>query len=308
MMTRGKRIVTVALALLTGGCVVQREGYKPVAFYDVPREGPLPLQAVGKLPRVINESSGLARGEQDGVYWTQNDSGDKARIFAIDAYGKLVGPAGEDGVQIEGAKNIDWEDLANDFRGNLLIAASGNNTNKRRDLAIYQIPMPDAMEATSVEATVRWPFHYPEQTHFPPGDNNFDCEALFVADGEIYLITKHRADSLATLYRLNDPSETTSNPLERIRRANLRGMVTGACSWDDGDRVAVLTYYGIWLFEPPKRDGARLFEGVVGWLPIRAHQVEAITFIDRDTLLLTNEQRDVFHVPVSDLHAVSLRE
>ncbi len=296
------------LALLLAGCAGEPVGVKPAAFFDVPRQGPLPLQPVGKLPRVINESSGLANGEEPGVFWTQNDSGDAARIFAINGEGRLIGVAGSEGVQIEGARNVDWEDLANDFRGNLLIGAFGNNGNRRRDLSVYRVPMPDPAAAISARATARWPFYYPDQRHFPPADDNYDCEAMFVASGQIYLITKHRGNSMTTLYRLNSPREHEANALEMIQRANLRGMVTGAASWNDGERVAVLTYYGVWLFEPPERDGARLFEGVVGWLPIRAHQVEAITFIDRDTLLITNEQRDVFHLPVAELHPVSLRQ
>jgi len=299
--------MALALVVLTTGCASDPSA-KPVAFFDVPRSGPLPLQAVGKLPPEIDESSGLARGAQSGVFWTHNDSGDAARLFAIDAYGQTVGKAGAEGVSILGAENRDWEDLANDFQGNLLIGAFGNNANKRRDLAIYRVSTPNEATATQVRASVRWPFHFAEQTHFPPADNNYDCEALFVADGKIYIVTKHRADSLATLYRLNDPSVVQSNVLERIGRANLRGMVTGGASWNDGERVVLLTYYGVWLFEPPGRDGAKLFEGVVGWLPIRAHQAEAITFLDRETLLLTNEQRDVYHVPLSDLHPVTLRE
>lgn len=301
-------ILFVLVGVCLGGCAGSGAGEKRVAFFDVPRAGPLPLQAVGKMPKVINESSGIARGESPNVYWTHNDSGGGATLFAIDANGQIIGRAGEAGVRVDGAKNVDWEDLANDFRGNLLIAECGNNANKRRDLAIYQVPTPDAARAQSVTASARWPFHFPDQTHFPPADNNYDCEAIFVADGKIYLITKHRADSLATLYRFNNPREGESTALELIQEGNFRGMVTGASSWNDGERVVVLTYYGVWLFEPPQRDGARLFEGVVGWLPIRAFQAEAVTFMDRDTLIITNEQREVFHLPLSELHPVSLRE
>ena len=42
---------------------------------------------VGRLPAVIDESSGIIRGHRypdKSVFWTHNDSGDSARIFAVD--------------------------------------------------------------------------------------------------------------------------------------------------------------------------------------------------------------------------------
>ncbi|GHC11396.1 hypothetical protein GCM10007047_30920 [Cerasicoccus arenae] len=277
-------------------------------FFDVPRRGPVPLKVAGKLPSVINESSGLAQASESGVFWTQNDSGDRARVFAIDAYGKLVGQAGKSGVVITNARNVDWEDLAEDFRGNLLIGAFGNNNNHRRDLSIYQVPMPDPATATTADATARWIFHFPDQKEFPPEEKNYDCEAMFVAQGKIYLLTKHRDDTMTTLYRLDSRDETESNALTLLAQGNLRGMVTGAASWNDGQRVAVLSYSGVWVFTPPTSDGARIFEGAVSWMPIRAGQAEAVAFLDADTLIITNEQREVFHVQISEMSTVSRRD
>ncbi|MGE9296375.1 MAG: hypothetical protein ACQKBV_08840 [Puniceicoccales bacterium] len=306
MKTRGKILAGLACALLLAGCASQ-PAPEADAFFDVPRVGPTALDAVGKLPPVIDESSGLAAsGRVPGVFWTHNDSGDAARIFAISDTGEMVSP-GDKGVAVVGAVNRDWEEIAGDFRGNLLIGAFGNNANRRTDLAIYQVPEPDPFTATRVEPTARWPIVYPDQTEFPPANNNFDCEAMFVASGELYLITKHRADTMATLYRLDSRETKTSNKLTLLQRANLRGMVTAASSWNDGERVAVLTYGNVWLFEPANRNGNMLFDAPARWLPIRAHQAEAVAFLDRETLIITNEQRGVFHLPISSMHEVTLR-
>lgn len=317
MMTRGKILVAVLafLSLLTGCATtsgVDGDSVGPgEVFFDVPIRGQRSLEPVGELPRVIDESSGLTQSTREpGIFWTLNDSGDSARIFAVSATGEMLSPgtSASAGVPIKGAVNRDWESLARDFQGGLLIGAFGNNGNRRRNLAIYRVAEPDPLTALEANVDARWPFHYPDQTEFPPTGNNFDCEAMFVAGGQIYLITKHRADSMATLYRLASPSEMESNTLTLLTRANFRGQVTGAGSWNDGERIAVLTYMSAWVFDPPERDGDRLFEGTVRWLPIRAGQAEAIDFLDRETLVITNEQRDVYHLPVAEMETVSVRE
>ncbi|MFN3690132.1 MAG: hypothetical protein ACK4UU_04320, partial [Fimbriimonadales bacterium] len=88
-----------------------------------------PQAKVGHQP--IDEMSGIARSRTyEGVYWVHNDSGDRARLFPIRLDGSVVVPPfvsrrdssdrAEDptvvyeGVQIEGAVNIDWEDIALD--------------------------------------------------------------------------------------------------------------------------------------------------------------------------------------------------
>ena len=80
------------------------------------------------------------------VFWTHNDSGDAARVFATDRDGKLIQPdwyGGDyEGLKIKGAYNIDWEDIAIDNKGNLVIGAFGNNGNARRDLCLYLILNP----------------------------------------------------------------------------------------------------------------------------------------------------------------------
>lgn len=302
-MTRAIAGVTLVGVVWLAGCATPWFN-ESVALYDVPQRGLRALELTGRLPKEINESSGLARSSlEPGVFWTHNDDTDP-RLFPVRPDGTVVAPGG---VTVQGVPNVDWEDLANDFNGHLLIGDIGNNRCQRRDLVIYQVPEPDPLAGGEVGVTARWPVHYPEQTEFPADDRDFDAEALFVAGGEIYVITKRWSDNRATLYRLPTREEAESNALEKIALANLRGMVTAAASWNDGERVAVLTYVGIWLFEPPEADGARLFEGPTRWLPIRAGQCEAVAFLDADTLVLTNEQRDIYELPVAELIPVERR-
>src|SRR5436190_12523295 len=64
---------------------------------------------VGRIEsKDVRESSGLAASRcQPNVYWTHNDSGDDAFIFAMDETGKDLGT-----YEVTNARNEDWEDIA----------------------------------------------------------------------------------------------------------------------------------------------------------------------------------------------------
>src|SRR5690606_31023644 len=100
----------------------------------------------------IDEMSGIVRSRRyRGLYWVHNDSGDSARLFAVDAAGgsrlpaevaeTRYGDAPERGKQqwqgfgVLHADNVDWEDIAADG-DHLYVADLGNNFNTRKDLAI----------------------------------------------------------------------------------------------------------------------------------------------------------------------------
>ena len=93
----------------------------------------------------VSEMSGIVASSHEGVYWVHNDSGDSARVFAIDEKGKVIQPPWIDepvkewpGHIIDAAWNGDWEDIAL-ADGNLYIADVGNNGNIRQDMGIYVI-------------------------------------------------------------------------------------------------------------------------------------------------------------------------
>jgi hypothetical protein len=60
----------------------------------------------------------------------------------------------------------------------------------------------------------------------------------------------------------------------------------------------VLTYNSIWLFESETGD---YFHGKISWLPIKAKQCEAVCFDDDETLIITNEQKELFEVTLDML-------
>src|SRR5215211_3983200 len=97
-------------------------------------------QIVGKIESAeIKESSGLAASKcQPDVFWTHNDSGDDAFIFALNRKGEKLGTW-----KVTGAKASDWEDIAEiktpDGECVLYIGDIGNNTRARDEFTIYRV-------------------------------------------------------------------------------------------------------------------------------------------------------------------------
>jgi hypothetical protein len=227
-------------------------------------------------------------------------------MFAIRRDGSIILPEWINdekdfaGIQIEAAAAVDWEDIALDDDGNLYIADTGNNANSRRDLGVYVVREPDP-EHTAVARAVEWlEFRYPDQDAFPPAQKNFDCEAIFWARGKLYFLSKHRADANTKLYRMDAAEPFVRNPLTLLDSFEIGGMVTAADATTDGQRLAVLTYNNVWVFDAPEGTD-RYFDGAIRWLPIFGNQIESLCFADRDTLLIGNEQRQIFEVPVDRL-------
>ena len=274
----------------------------------------------------IDEMSGIARSvSYPGVFWVLNDSGDEARIFAIKDDGKNVIPTysrfsfyGEEpeegkelwqGFPVLYAENVDWESMTIDSNY-LYIADTGNNRNDRKDLGIYLISEIDPTASTRSAVIKHVPVYFPEQQSFPADDKHFDSEALFVDKGVLYLITKHRENGLlnrmatgANLYRLDTMDSDNENPLILVDSHKTLTATTGAELSPDGQTLAVISYTDLWLFERPQ-EGDQWLSAPARQIPLDTkilRQVEAVSWVDDETLILTNEQRDVFLIPVNTL-------
>lgn len=260
-----------------------------------------PVQ-VGKLPKIINESSGLIKSRRHadrGVFWTHNDSGDTARIFAIDATGKLLRT-----VDIPGAENIDWEEITMDEQGRLIVCDCGdnsrdNNRGRRMGVVLYRFAESDAFDKNEkIEKVERFQFHYPE------GKKIHDAEGAFARAGAVYLFSKE-VDG-AKCYKLPMPEKAPAESVEmqRVAKTTSFSVVTGASLTPDGKHLALINYLSVVVIDFPEAF-EKLAPNAKGELPIFTSprrsvncflgQTEGVAW-DGDDLLLTTEGRGVFRL------------
>ena len=265
------------------------------------------LKSVGKLNlKLVPECSALwVSPSQPGVFWTLADSGAKSAITPIRVDGTLVPVAKSfwGAVTLKGATNVDWEAITGDASGNMVVGDVGNNVSRRKELAFYLFkePKPGVTEVTEVRKVT---FAWPDQTAFPDPELAHDCEAMFLLRGKLYLLTKHRRDTLTDLWRADIPPVGERATLTKLARFDVGGMVTDACVSPDQKRLAILTYRNVWVFDVPGV-GEDFFRAPALHAPISpptlSWQVEACSWVDNGHLFLGSEQGDLFRIALTDL-------
>ncbi|MGH9819056.1 MAG: hypothetical protein ACRD43_02705, partial [Pyrinomonadaceae bacterium] len=143
----------------------QKAAVDPASPYGPPR-------VTGQIElKDITESSGIAASKcQPGVFWTHNDSGDDAYIFAINEKGDNLGTW-----RVANSENIDWEDIA-EFRDPagkcfIYIGEIGDNKIQRPVHAVYRVAEPavsdrsagtDRKDNVKTDAADQLKFSYPD--------------------------------------------------------------------------------------------------------------------------------------------------
>jgi hypothetical protein len=206
-------------------------------------------------------------------------------------------------VALKGATNVDWEAITGDASGNMVVGDVGNNVSRRKELAFYLFkePAPGVREITEVRKVT---FAWPDQTAFPDPELAHDCEAMFLLRGKLYLLTKHRRDTLTDLWRADIPPVGDRATLTKLARFDVGGMVTDACVSPDQKRLAILTYRNVWVFDIPVV-GEDLFRAPALHAPISppmlSFQLEGCSWVGNGHLLLGSEQGDLFRIALTDL-------
>jgi hypothetical protein len=242
------------------------------------------------------------------VFWTLSDSGAKPALTPIRADGTMVPVAkGFWGVvTLKGATNVDWEAIAGDAAGNMVVGDVGNNVSRRKELAFYLFKEP-APGVTEVAESRKVTFAWPDQSAFPDPDLSHDCEAMFLLRGKLYLLTKHRRDTLTDLWRAEIPATGDRAVLTKLARFDVGGMVTDAALSPDQKRLAILTYRNVWVFDVPAV-GEDIFHAPALHAPIAppmlSFQVEGCAWLDAGHLLVGSEQGDLFRIALTDLREV----
>ena len=241
-----------------------------------------PWQPVGQYTHPdIRESSGIVTSRQfEGVYWTLNDSGNPATLYATKLNGELIQE-----IEIQGSGNFDWEALGIDDKNQLWIGEIGNNSRLRFDLKVVVIAEPNPFTETEAEVIASYPYRYPNE--------NVDAEGLFIVEGIPYIVSKER--ERAVLYRFPTLQADTKQVLVRVGEFAEAKFVTGAGVSEDGTRLAVCTYDALWVYHGTAGNLAKMIQGTPWSLPHHFYG-EAVCF-DGYNLVLTNEARDVYAVP-----------
>jgi len=261
---------------------------------------------VGRIEsRDVRESSGIAASPcQPGVFWTHNDSGDDAYIFAMSETGKDLGT-----YRVANAQNDDWEDIASykDTDGTcyLYISDTGNNKLERSELHVYRVKEPtisnsgspsDEEDAIQTEPAQLAKFKYQDTPH--------NAETLMVnpKTGDVYVLTK-RLDGPSLVFKFK-PNFGQTVIAEKVGEVSVpavpNGLLTGGSISPDAKRVIICDYSGGYELAVP----SSTFDDVWKSKPVKVDlgerkHGEAITFTaDGKAVIGTNEGKkaEIFEV------------
>jgi len=155
---------------------------------------------------LINEASGIAASNSNAnIFWVNNDSGDYARIYAINQIGQRVGT-----YNLTGAIHYDYEDIAvgpGPVAGQeyIYISDTGDNYHGRSSgyypITVYRVaePLVDSEQSpvtVNLSGVDALPMRYPSTV--------YGCETLLVdpVSGDIFLVTRdRRGEGFAYVYR-----------------------------------------------------------------------------------------------------------
>ncbi len=198
----------------------------------------------------LDEISGLAVSRsQDGVLWVHNDSGDDARIFAVDTQGALLLE-----VALKGAEAEDYEDIAigpgpEPGKSYLYVGDIGDNRKRRPRVQIYRLEEPSIAASEGKQVTAR--VHRLDVTYEGGPD---DAESLMSdpRTGDLYIVGKAGFLQLTrkvSVYRIRASDlHLREAKAEKVAEVPL-GPATAGDIMPDGSGIAIRNYMRL-LFWP----------------------------------------------------------
>ncbi len=239
----------------------------------------------------LSEASGLVLGTDD-VLWSHNDSGDMARLLALDVTGAVLGE-----VRISNVDARDWEDIARldhpELGSTLVVADLGDNDRRRTDTSLVLLvePAPPGFgQRISVTAETI-------DISYSDGPQNVEAIAIDPVDQTLLIITKSGDGS--TLYTADagwwDAASLTLEPMGTLLFGTppLQGSTaaTGADTFADGRAIVIRTYSGAWYFRRPEGPLLGAFDTEPCEIPGAIEQGEAIAVVG-DAYLTLPEGED----------------
>lgn len=271
--------------------------------WTVPGEPPLrDLVRTGTLgdARLAEASGVVASVTEPGVFWSQNDRGNKASLYAYDSSGASRGM-----VRVQGADNTDWEAIAIGpcaIGSCLYIGDVGDNYAARAQVRVWRIAAP----VTSASAT-----EPPDALRIVYPGGARDVEAMWVApDTSVWFATKRPNPDASgrlrpsQLYRV--PAAAWSGgaiataelmdslpivPGTSVSRDWVTDASLSAVRPDGRRQLAILTYGSVYVFDADPltgRPGAQMARCAV---PPGERNAEGISWLPDGRLMLVNEGR-----------------
>jgi hypothetical protein len=237
----------------------------------------------------LTEVSGVVQSRaHTDVLWVHNDSGDSARVFAIDRSGATLRQ-----YPLDGATAVDWEDVALDG-STLYLADIGDNAKARADIVVYSVAEPDPATVTGALHATAQHLVYPDGAH--------DAETLLAdpTTHDLFVVTKELSGKSA-VYR-----HTTGTTLVKVATLDLgvAQLVTGGDIAADGSAIVLRTYGAVFVWS---RHGSESVGAAFGRAPCPApvpgqQQGEAIGLDPNGggyVLLSEGTNQPVWHVAAS---------
>lgn len=212
-----------------------------VAHADEPEE---PREAFTIGDERIVESSGLTLStKHPNTFYTVNDSGDEARVFALDDEGTVVGV-----IRLAEVDVHDVEAVASGPDERIWVADIGDNDRVRETITLYRFREPEELGDVQQQWS-RFPLVYPDGPH--------DAEALLVhpETGQPFIVTKDPEGG--AIYAA--PEEPVSGAVENelVRVADAPAVVTDGAFLPDGSGVVLRTYGEAYLLDWPSGEVVR---------------------------------------------------
>lgn len=233
------------------------------------------LDVVADLPNSLKEASAIERVAGSDLLWTIEDSGNKKKVYGLSKKGEIIRD-----IDINNAKNIDWEDLTSDHKGNLYIGDFGNNNKKRKNFTIYKVTNLKTDNTTAE----RIDFKLPKKV------NSEDFEAFFLFNNYFYVVSKEKKSSII----LKIPNRIGKHTAQVISKFKLEGKhlkITGAAINRTGKIVVLLNHDKLWKITNFKADD--FLKGNVEVLEFNhKSQKEGICFKNNSVVYITDEKND----------------
>ncbi len=298
--------VALSLALVSacsGGKSGNKEDKSRRGAWTVPGEPPLrALEVAGNLgdSRLTEASGVVASTTEPGVFWSQNDRGNAATLFAYDSAGR---PRGS--VRVRDADNTDWEAIAIGPCASgacLYIGDVGDNYAVRSEVVVWRLREPVTSETVTEAATSL-------RIVYPGGAR--DVEAMWVApDTSLWFATKRpNPDANGTLrpsqlYRVpasawSSDAITTAElvdslpivPTTSVSRDWVTDASLSVVMPDGRRRLAILTYGSVYVFDADPVTGRPAAQLAHCAVPQGERNAEGISWLPDGRLMIANEGR-----------------